>query len=58
MALKHVVILKIKLGQLERIEEALVQMLDMPNANNLSETIAEILDMAHGKLSRNRCEEI
>jgi hypothetical protein len=36
MALKYVVILTIKLGQLERMEEALVQMLDMPCANNFT----------------------
>ena len=58
MALKQVMILTIKLGQFKRMEEALVQILDMPNANNLSETIAEILDLVHGKLSGNRCEEI
>ena len=48
----------INLGQFERMEHALVQMLDMPCANNFSETIAEILDHAHGKLSGNRCEKI
>ena len=58
MALKHVVILTINLVQFERMEHALVQMLDMPCANNFSETIAEILDLAQGKLSGNRCEEI
>ena len=58
MALKYVVILTIKLGQLERMEEALVQLLDMPCANNLKETIAEIVDLAHCKLSDNQCEEI
>ena len=58
MALKYVVILTIKLGQLERMEEALVQLLDMPCSNNLTKTIAEILDLAHCKLSDNRCEEI
>ncbi len=58
MALKYVVILTIKLGHFERMEEALVQLLDMPCANNLTETIAEIFDLAHCKLSKNRCKEI
>jgi hypothetical protein len=46
-----VVLLRINLGQPEQMEASLVQMLDMPNVSNLSEAIAEILDLVYSNSS-------